>query len=147
MFLQLEINNKSKSPIKKTLVCEIVQKTFNELNFVFLKNKKISLSMAIVDEKEIKELNRNFRKVNKTTDVLSFAEYKSVESLKKEKHPELFLGELILCYNDIANYARKKKAKINTEITEVISHGLLHLLGFRHGNKMFGIQKKIADIF
>lgn len=147
MILHLEVNNKSKSPLEETLICKVAQKTLKELDFGFLKNKKISLSVALVDEKEIKELNKKFRKVNKATDVLSFAEYENSQSLKKDKSRELFLGELVLCYNNIASYAKKKKIKISTELAEVISHGMLHLLGFEHGNKMFKIQKETAKYF
>lgn len=147
MILHIDVNNKSKSPIKKTLICEVVRNIFKEPDFVFLKNKNVSLSIALVNEKEIKELNKKFRKVNKATDVLSFAEYKNSQSLKKDKSKELFLGELVLCYNDIASYAKKKKIKISMELAEVISHGMLHLLGFEHGDKMFKIQKEAAKNF
>jgi probable rRNA maturation factor len=147
MILHLETNNKSKSPIKKDIIDKIVRKTLKGAGFDFLKNKEISLSVALVGAKEIKELNKKFRKIDEVTDVLSFAEYEDTKSLKKEKEPKIFLGELILCYNEIAGYAKKKKMKIKNELAEVISHGVLHLLGFEHGDKMFAIQKKVAGSF
>jgi len=147
MILYLEINNKSKSPIEKDFIYKVVRKSLDYFGFSFLENKKIALSIALVNAAEIRSLNKKFRKVDKTTDVLSFAEYEDTKSLKKEKKQELFLGELILCYNDIASYAKKKKMKIKNELAEVISHGVLHLLGFEHGDKMFEIQKEIADNF
>ena len=145
MNLYLELNNKAKSPVSKGVVDKIVQKTLENESFDFLKNKEISLSMALVSAKEIKELNKNFRKIDETTDVLSFAEYSDVKKIKKEKNQEIFLGELILCYNDIAGYAKREKLKIKNQLAEVISHGVLHLLGFEHGEKMFAIQKKVAE--
>lgn len=147
MNLHLELNNKSKSPVSEILVERVVQKTLKDLSFDFLEKKEITISVAVVDEREIKDLNKKFRKINKTTDILSFAEYGNIQSIEKEKSKEMFLGELILCYNDIADYAKGKKMKIKTELAEVISHGVLHLLGFKHGNEMFSIQKKIAANF
>jgi probable rRNA maturation factor len=144
MKLNLEVNNKSKSSFSRSSINEVVKKTLNKVGFVFLRNKKISLSLAFVSEKEIKEINKKFRKINKTTDVLSFAEFEDSKSLKKEKSEEIFLGEIILCYNYIRDYAKKNKIKVKTELAEVISHGVLHLLGFKHGDEMFKIQKEVA---
>lgn len=147
MILKIEINNKSKSPVAKGLVWKIAKKTLNVSFFEFLKKKEILLSVALVGPAEIKKLNKNFRKIDKATDVLSFAEYKSFEKIKKEKNDEIFLGELILCYNDIASYAKQEKIKIRRELAEVISHGVLHLLGFDHSEEMMRIQKEVAENF
>lgn len=147
MILHLETNNKSKSPVSEDAIDRIIQKTLEDASFDFLKNKEISLSVALVGAKEIKELNKKFRKIDEATDVLSFAEYDDIKKIKKEKKPEIFLGELILCYNDIAGYAKIEKLKMKNQLAEVISHGVLHLLGFEHGEKMFAIQKKVAEKF
>ncbi len=147
MILHLETNNKAKSPVSQGAIDRIVQKTLEDASFDFLKDKEISLSVALVGAKEIKELNRKFRKIDEATDVLSFAEYDDIKKIKKEKKSEIFLGELILCYNDIAGYAKREKLKMKKQLAEVISHGVLHLLGFEHGEKMFAIQKKVAEKF
>jgi probable rRNA maturation factor len=57
----------------------------------------------------------------------------------------LFLGELILCYDDIRQYADKEGVKVKKELAKVISHGILHLLGFEHGERMFSLQKEVAE--
>ena len=147
MILKIDINNKAKSPVSQDLIYEVAQKTLSIPSFVFLKNKKVSLSAALVSVKEMRELNKKCRKIDATTDVLSFAEYKNIEAMKKEINREIFLGELILCYNDIVSYAEKKKMKIRRELAEVIAHGVLHLMGLNHGSKMFKIQKEIAGDF
>jgi rRNA maturation RNase YbeY len=60
---------------------------------------------------------------------------------------ELFLGELILCYDDIKEYAQKEELDLEKEFAKVVSHGILHLLGFEHGEKMFAIEQSVADKF
>ena len=109
-----------------------------------MRTKKISISIAIVDVGEMRSLNRAWRGQNQPTDVLSFAEYSS-HSLKKTSEKNLFLGELILCYPDIAVYARKNNRKIKIEFAEVAIHGFLHLVGLDHGPKMFGLQHLIKE--
>lgn len=148
MKLTLELNNQAKAPVKKAFFGAVVKRTLEESHFGFLKN--ISISIAVVDEKEIKRLNRVYRRKNETTDILSFPEYKNAQGLKSavdnlSRRPagEIFLGELVLCYNDIRKYAKKENLNLKNELTGVVAHGVLHLLGLRHGQKMFSIQREI----
>jgi probable rRNA maturation factor len=145
MKINLEINNLTKSPIQKAFFRAVAKKTLENSGYDFLKHKNISISLAIVAKKEIKKLNKTYRKKNEATDVLSFAEYKNIKQIKAAKGKDLFLGELILCYDDIKEYARKYVLNLKKEIGTVVSHGILHLLDFRHGKKMFGIQDKAAN--
>jgi probable rRNA maturation factor len=144
MKINLEINNLTKIPIKKAFFKNVAKKTLENSGYDFLKNKNISISLAIVEKTEIKRLNKSYRKKNETTDVLSFAEYRNIGEIRRTKDKEIFLGELILCYDDIKEYARKYGLNLKKETGKVISHGILHLLGFRHGKKMFDVQKNVS---
>ncbi|HLN18744.1 MAG TPA: rRNA maturation RNase YbeY [Patescibacteria group bacterium] len=143
MKLDIEINDLAKARIKADALAKIVKKTIEYSGFNFLKNKTVSVSFAIVNEKEIRRLNNLYRKIDAVTDILSFTEYKNSADIKKEKESSIFLGELVLCYNDIEKFAKKNKISVKEEFNNVVSHGSLHLLGFRHGKKMFAIQKKV----
>ena len=150
MQLILELNNQTKSPIKKDFFAKVAKKTLEESGYNFLKKKTISVSLAIVPKKEIKKLNKIYRKKDQVTDVLSFAEYKNIGAIKKavDKPPkgesgEIFLGELILCYDDIKEYAKKRGLALKKEMANVVSHGILHLVGMKHGKEMFALQKKV----
>ena len=147
MPINLEINNKAKSPIKEALFSAVARKTLDEIKFDFLLKKNISVSLAIVSEKEIQKLNKQWRKIDKPTDVLSFPEFASLKEIKKWKEDELFLGEIILCYDDIKKYASSEKLELKKELAKVFAHGILHLLEFQHGKKMFAVQEKIAHNF
>jgi len=147
MKINLEINNKAKSPIKDVFWSAIARKTLEEVNLDFLKEKEISVSLALVNEKEIQKLNKQLRKIDKSTDVLSFPEFPSLKELKKSQEPELFLGEIILCYDDIKKYVLSEKLDLKKELAKVFAHGILHLLGFQHGKVMFTRQEKIAKNF
>lgn len=147
MKLNFEINNQTKNRVDKKLIRLVVLKTLKKSGLVFLNNKKISISLAFVSPKEIKKLNRVYRRKDKVTDILSFSEYKTLAHLKKERKHDIFLGELVLCYDDIKGYAKKNKLDLKKELIKAISHGILHLLGFSHGNKMFSIQEEISNKF
>lgn len=144
MKLNLEINNLTKTRLDKKMINRVVLAAIKESGFKFLNNKNISVSLAAVDKKEIRRLNKTYRHKNQPTDVLSFAEYKNDGQLKKEKKDAIFLGELVICPDDIKEYAESNKFDYKKELAKTISHGLLHLLGFTHGKKMFAVQDRVA---
>ena len=149
MKVNLEINNTTNSPIKEEFFKTVAEKTLAELKFAFLEKKEVEISLALVAPKEIKKLNKEYRKHDSVTDILSFPEYENIKKIEKaavEKlDGELFLGELILCYDDIKEYTDREKLDLKKELVNVVAHGILHLLGFEHGEKMFTIQNKIKD--
>lgn len=147
MKINLEINNLSKNPIADAFFISVAKETLADVNLDFIENKNICVSLAIVNEKEIRKLNKQYRKVDKATDVLSFPEFSNRNALKKNTENELFLGEIILCYDDIKKYATKESLEFKKELAKVFAHGILHLLGFQHGEKMFTLQEKIAKNF
>lgn len=149
MKLTFEFNNIAKSPLRKDFFEAATKRVFKKLNYDFLKKKNILISAAVVSEAEIKKLNKIYRHKDETTDVLSFAEYKNEKELKyavdNPATAGLFLGELVLCYDYIKEYAEKRKTKLDQELANAVSHGILHLLGFKHGKKMFLIQSAVVN--
>ena len=148
MEFKLEFNNKTKTGIQENFLQETLEKTLACLGaeYSFLKGKSLNVSLAAVPEDEIRKLNKEYRQMDCPTDVLSFSEYSSPEELKNAVDKEMFLGEIILCYNYIAEYAKENGEEVQAELARVVSHGLLHLLGFSHGKEMFGIQDEVIRI-
>jgi rRNA maturation RNase YbeY len=60
---------------------------------------------------------------------------------------KIFLGEVILCYTFIEQFAKENNAQIDKEFFTVYAHGILHLLGFEHDQKMFSIQDAVSEKF
>lgn len=98
------------------------------INWRYFKNeilgKNYDLSVAVVGDKKMQELNKKYRGKNKTTDVLSFG-------LDKNS------GEIILNYSYIKKKAPEFKRNARGHLKASYIHGLLHLKGFGH--------KKISD--
>jgi probable rRNA maturation factor len=92
--------------------------------------KKVELSLAIVDDETIRELNKKHRKKNKPTDVLSFP----LLELRPGDAAEGALGDVILSVPTARRQAAKRRRPLLDELTMLLAHGILHLLGFDHRN-------------
>lgn len=152
MKIQIEVNNTTESPLADDFFAVVAEKTIEavrevQTGKVFLDDKVVSISVALVSEAEMQKLNRENRDKDSVTDILSFCEYESVEEIEKVADEEVFLGELILCYDDIKKYAVEQNLDLQKELVNVTAHGVLHLLGFAHGDQMFGIQDKVITSF
>jgi probable rRNA maturation factor len=90
-------------------------------------NKKISLTLLLSNNKNIKKLNRDFRKKNKPTDILSFPFDKNIEISKKT-----YIGDIIISY-DFVDKPKSQEFKIfKDKLIKIFIHGFLHLIGFDH---------------
>ncbi len=85
--------------------------------------KKYSLSIACVSEKKSKEINKKYRKINKPTNILSFALAKN-------------MGEIVLCPAVIRREAKNFGKTFDQFLGFLVIHGMLHLEGMAHGSRM-----------
>ena len=90
-------------------------------------NKKISLSLLLSNNKNIKKLNKNFRNKNETTDILSFPSNKKIKILKN-----MYLGDIIISYNYLDKPKSQDLGIFKEKVIKIFIHGYLHLLGFNH---------------
>jgi len=118
----------------------------NKRNKLYKKNTLIC-SLLLSGTKEIKKLNKKFRKKNKSTDVLSFPFYEKNQlnnKIKKEK--EVYLGDIIINLSKVKN--KNNKVKFQEELNKLWIHGLLHLLGHDHKSNTEYLQmQKLEDQF
>jgi probable rRNA maturation factor len=82
-----------------------------------------SATVAFVSDKRIRELNRQFRGIDKATDVLSFP---------AGGPDELNLGDIAISAETAAKQAKENGLSFDGEIAQLILHGLLHLAGYDH---------------
>lgn len=88
------------------------------------------LSVALVDDGAIRELNRDYRHKDKPTDVLAFAMEEGAPSPAPQG--ARMLGDVIVSIETAARQARKRRRPLLDELTMLLAHGLLHLLGYDH---------------
>ena len=131
----------SKKIKKKGILFNKISKNFPD-KYKF--NKKIAhLTLLLSNNKQIKILNKKFRRKNKHTDVLSFPFEQKIKNKK-----EIYLGDIVISYN----YMNESKNKTNKDFTKktvkIFIHGFLHLMGYDHikdrdFEKMQKAEKKI----
>jgi probable rRNA maturation factor len=126
------------------LYTKIVEETIALSGMPFLFQKKLGVSVVATDDAEVRRLNREYRAKDKATDILSFHEYRSQKALRAEPSAEIFLGEIIFSVPFIERSAAEDGVSLEREMSFIVSHGILHLLGFCHGERMFGIQEEVV---
>jgi probable rRNA maturation factor len=87
----------------------------------------VELSVSLVDDATIQALNRDYRRKDKPTDVLAFPLLDPVPA-----EPEGLLGDVILSVETARRQASKHRRTLLDELTMLLAHGLLHLLGHDH---------------
>ena len=90
-------------------------------------NKKVSLSLMLSNNKNIKRLNRNFRNKNKPTDILSFPNNKKLQISRNT-----YLGDIIISYNFMDKPRYQSLKLFQEKLIKTFIHGFLHLLKFDH---------------
>ena len=128
-----------------------IDKKISKINLKEKKLKKNNFfcTLLLSNNKEIKYLNKKFRKKNKTTDVLSFP-FNTKTDLKKKirKEKEIYIGDIIINLNKIQSKDKLKNFK--EEFDRLWIHGLLHLFGYDHKKEkdfleMSRIEKKFYN--
>ena len=115
----------SKKLKNKDLFFKKICKAFPK-KYKFL-NKKVTFTLLLSNNKNIKKLNKVFRKKNKSTDILSFPLSKKIKISKNT-----YLGDIIISYNYLDKPRSQDLKSFKEKVAKIFIHGFLHLLGFDH---------------
>ena len=96
-----------------------------------LESERCEISVTFVDMDEIHQLNREYREVDRPTDVLSFPQFYDLEEEIPEVG-EICLGEVVICKDKAAEQAEEFGHSFEREIIYLFVHSVLHLLGYDH---------------
>ena len=95
----------------------------------------VEVSLVITDAKKVRQLNKEYRSKDESTDVLAFAMMDSKDEEKSFVTPPdgvLHLGEVVISYPQAVRQARELGHSVEQEMACLIVHGILHLLGYDH---------------
>ena len=120
---------------------EVIDYTIKKLNI-----KESIFAIIFIDDEKMHEMNKAYRGIDRTTDLLSFA-------LNDNKHIDSVinsLGDIFISIPKMKSQAIEYGHSEKRELSFLTLHGLLHLLGYDHMNEseekiMFGLQKEILD--
>ena len=127
MRLNYEINDNYQVDFKYSYLKKVIKRT--------LKHEKVEnayFSIIFVNEEEIKKINKEYRGIDKVTDVISFALEDSKDTINNDLR---ILGDIYICIPRMLEQAKNYGHSIKRELSFLTIHGLLHLLGYDHMEK------------
>ncbi len=118
-------------------------------NYEGLQDTELEFSVIIVDNKRIHEINKEYRGIDRPTDVISFA-LEDSEGIELENYR--ILGDIYISIDKVKEQAKEYGHSEKRELAFLTVHGFLHLLGYDHMEKeeekiMFGKQEEILNGF
>lgn len=135
----IEINNLTTVFLDKKLLLRIAKKTLKEEKI----KGEVELSIVFVVRTRIKEINKRYRGENRVTDILAFSEPKNLRTkfqIGPRKRTQN-LGEIVICPNEVKKNTRRFGLVFKEELTKVLIHGILHLLGYNHEEDEQGAKR------
>ena len=142
-------NLKIFSSYQKYKLSQNSQEILREILKIVSNNNYYLVNLFIIGKRKSQQLNCQYRKIDKPTDVLAFPFYHFYkEEVKFAKDAPQDLGDIFICYPVANKQAQEKKYSLEKEIYFLFLHGLLHLLGYDHEETkerkiMFSLQDKI----
>ena len=120
------------------------EKLINKI-FKQFKNRKEIFSIIFVSLEEIRKINKEYRNIDKETDVISFAYNDNKEDIAYSGDE---IGDIFICLDKAKMQALEYNHSLEREVGFLAVHGYLHLKGYDHMTKedekiMFGLQEKI----
>jgi len=126
---------------------KILKTTAKELKI----KDNFSLSVNLVGEKKIQELNKKYRHKNKPTDVLSFPLNEKLEIRNLKLEIDKDVGDIFVCLSIAKKEAKRENVSIKEKLAQLTVHGFLHLNGYDHeksvagAKKMFKLESRILE--
>lgn len=142
---------------------ELAEETINRCLDYLNCEYECDVSIMIVGNEEIREINKEYRKINKATDVLSFpmvdwkfpCDYSYLEShyvlLKNPETENILLGDIVLSMDKVISQAVEYNHSREREFSFLLVHSMLHLFGYDHMEAeeeriMINKQKEIMNL-
>jgi probable rRNA maturation factor len=128
-------NQQKKIRINQKRIKEEVKEILKDLGY-----QKWEISILLVDDHQIKKLNKKYLRRNRPTDVISFSQIEG-ESSHINTH---LLGDVVISVETAKRQAKGANTTLQDEITFLLIHGILHLLGYDHGGSVREASKMRA---
>lgn len=141
-MMDYEINNIYNYKEDYSYLDGVIKRTLKQENI-----KNAIFSIIFVDEKEIQKINKEYRNIDKITDVISFAFEDNADIVYNDFR---VLGDIYICIPRMLEQAKEYGHSEKRELAFLTVHGLLHLLGYDHQtkeeeNEMFALQELVLN--
>ena len=146
--MSVEINNESGVEVDETVLQRLTGFVFESLHV----HPETELGVSLVDESAIERLHVEWMDEPGVTDVLSFPMDELRPGRPDSQTPAGLLGDVVICPQVAGEQAEAAGHDLATEMNILLTHGMLHLLGFDHATpaeeaEMFGLQRDLVTAF
>jgi len=140
----IDVNNESGSNINEKNLVRLAAFVLRELRI----HPQADLSILLVDAATMTQYHERFMNLKGPADVLSFPMDELRVPAAGQQPPQGLLGDVVLCPSEIARRAPRSGRSPENEMSYLLIHGLLHLLGFDHDEpaseqEMFKLQDRL----
>lgn len=115
------------------IIQKVLEKCFEEEKII---DSKLMITITLTNAENIKEINKQYRNIDKTTDVLSFPMFEKDELENKIKNRlfehEDVLGDIIISIPKVEEQAKEYGHSFERELSYMLVHGFYHLMGYDH---------------
>ena len=137
-----EIFNNTNNDINTSELEDYIKYVFKELDI-----ENAVFNIIFIDNEEIRKINREYRNVDRETDVISFALEDNMDVVYEDFR---LLGDIYISYEKAIEQAETYNHSVKREVFFLATHGILHLLGYDHMDEddekvMFGKQNELLD--
>lgn len=131
-MIEINYNDISERPQDEVLIRSVVETVFKEEKVL----SDFEVYITLTNNTEIHKINKEYREVDRPTDVLSFPMYEREEIIKLKENSdeeiEKILGDIIISIEKVAEQADEYGHSFERELAYMVTHGMLHLLGYDH---------------
>ena len=131
-MIEVNYNAISELPNEEKLIKEVVSRVLEEEKVL----PEVDVYITLTNNEEIHKLNKEYRDVDRPTDVLSFPMYErdEIAGLKNDTDDEIekILGDIIVSIEKVREQAEEYGHSFERELAYLVTHGMLHLLGYDH---------------
>lgn len=128
--MQIEIDREEAQAVSEKVFATMEQAAILCLQRENIDADRSTISLTFVDLEEIRQLNRQYRQVDRPTDVLSFPQFDDMKTLPPEG--EICLGDVVICTAQAEAQAEAFGHSVERELVYLFVHSVLHLLGYDH---------------
>ena len=96
-----------------------------------IENNAATLTLSFIRDRQMRRLNRDYRGIDKPTDVLSFAYHESADGFALDE-PDPHLGDVVISVETAQRYAAEQGLTFERELAWLVIHGALHVAGYDH---------------
>lgn len=132
-FLQVDFNEIEAKNEYINIISKVIKKCYEVEN---IENSKLYINVILTNPANIRKINREYRNIDKETDVLSFPmfEKKDLDLKLKNKSFENIdiLGDIIISINQVEKQAKEYSHSFERELSYMVVHGFYHLMGYDH---------------